>query len=439
MKLSNFKNQFMTFIFICILFACKKADTITTAPDAKSIFTFSIIPFADTLPASIKVKFNNTSEGAFAYQWDFGDKTDVASVSSPTHIFSNAGTYVVTLTAVGKNGIVKKSSTITVTDACSNPVFSLLTGCGSKDWKWSSDPDAIKIINPNNESDVLSKPAEASCQADDIFTFKKDGSFLYNANGKTFNSYANNSCVVALGNATKYKMLVGNGNNLSTILLDRSTAPVSSKPFIGLTDSVIGLAYTIKSIDSNNLVLRARTATSIIEIKLVKAVSVSLDDIKRLLTGNVSKVWKLSPGIDDKAVIVGIEAQPDKWYGGGALIDCQLDDTYTFFADGTLTYNANGATFNGGNITPNYNCGLDRSYTKKTITYNDLAPDVAGIFQFTLAGNPGDLLTSTFIGVTDVSNNTYRVISITKNTLVLRTTNGTSPALNVHQFKFVTP
>ena len=156
-----------------------------------------------------------------------------------------------------------------------------------------------------------------------------------------------------------------------------------------------------------------------------------------MLTGNVSKVWKLAPGDNDKAITVGNEANPSIRYPGGRLDACQLDDTYTFFADGTITYNANGKTFNGGNIALNFTCGIDRTYTKKTFTYNNLANGVAGNFQFTLAGNPDASLNSTFIGVTDVANNTYRVISITDNTFVLRTTNGTNPDAEIHQFKFI--
>ena len=440
MNIKKIKNTYLIILFICTTFACKKTDSITTAPDAVSNFTYSIASASDTLPAFIKVKFNNNSTGAFAFQWDFGDKSEIASDSSPTHIYTNAGTYIVTLTAVGKNGIVSKSNTITITDACSNATFKNLTNCDSKDWKWSSDADAIKVINPDNESEVwYSGPPENNCQSDDIFTFKKDGSFTYNANGKTFSSFANNSCVAALGNATKYKMLIGNGNNLPKIFLDSTTAPAISKAFIGVTDYVPGYFYVIKSIDSNKLVLRAKTATAIIECKLVKSVPVSVEDLKLLLTGVISKNWKLAPGNADAAVIVGIEAEPAKYYAGGALVDCQLDDIYTFFADGTMSYNANGATFNGGNINPNYNCGLDRSYTKKTITFSSLGAGVTGIFQFTLAGNPDGSANSTFIGVTDVTSNTYRVISVTNNTLVLRSTNGSNANAVVHQIKFVTP
>lgn len=434
------KNMYCILFVITICIACKKTDTTSTAADAVADFEYTISTTSDTLPAFAKVSFKNKSTGAFAFQWDFGDRSDVASDSSPTHIYANAGTYIVSLTSVGKNGIVNKLNTIIITDACANSTFKNLTDCGSKDWKWSTDADAIKIINPNNESEVwYSGPPESNCQSDDIFTFKRDGIFNYNANGKTFSSFANNSCVEALGNATKYKLLPANGNKLAAIFLDSTTAPIISKPFIGITDYIPGFAYQIKYIDSNNLTLRARSNTAILEIKLVKSKPITIADLKLMLTGTTSKVWKLASGAKDASIVVGIESDVTKYFAGGTLADCQLDDRYTFFADGTITYNANGATFNGGNISPNYNCGNDRTYNKKMFTYSDIGIGITGLFQFTLAGSPDGSATSTFIGTTDITNNTFRVISITNNTLVLRTTNGKDANAVVHQFKFVTP
>ena len=54
----------------------------------------------------------------------------------------------------------------------------------------------------------------------------------------------------------------------------------------------------------------------------------------------------------------------------------------------------------------------------------------AGIASITITGTPP----TQFIGVTDVSSNNYRIISISENEMVLRS--GT-PAEAVHQFKFV--
>src|SRR5690606_15958690 len=108
--------------------------------------------------------------------------------------------------------------------------------------------------------------------------------------------------------------------------------------------------------------------------------------------------------------------------------DCQLDDEYRFaFIDNgfKLIYTANGATFNAGNLEPQYTCGADRSY-ESAFTFTTTA-DGVGIASITLpAGNPPDR----FIGVTDVSSNNSRIISISATELVLRSGTTSTP---VHQ------
>jgi hypothetical protein len=48
------------------------------------------------------VTFTNTSTGASAYSWDFGDFTN-SSTSAPTHAYAANGSYTVTLTAINGN------------------------------------------------------------------------------------------------------------------------------------------------------------------------------------------------------------------------------------------------------------------------------------------------------------------------------------------------
>ncbi|HZG24281.1 MAG TPA: hypothetical protein VEZ17_06870 [Chitinophagaceae bacterium] len=163
-----------------------------------------------------------------------------------------------------------------------------------------------------------------------------------------------------------------------------------------------------------------------------QTVSVTVDDILnnptfKLLT---AKSWKLNPAVGANSVVVGTEANPSQYFGGGALSNCQVDDTYTFSTDLKLIYNANGSTFNGGNITPNFTCGADRSYNVSYSFAPGVAAASAGIATITLSG----AVPSQFIGVTDVSSNTYRIISISATEMVLRS--GTSSE-TVHQFKFI--
>lgn len=164
-----------------------------------------------------------------------------------------------------------------------------------------------------------------------------------------------------------------------------------------------------------------------------QTVTVTVDDILnnptfKLLT---AKSWKLDPTPGANTIVVGTEANPSEYFGGGALSDCQIDDVYTFSTDLKLNYNANGATFNGGNISPNYTCGTDRSYNNVPFSFAPgVATGAAGIATITLPGAVPDQ----FIGVTDISSNNYRVISISSAAMVLRSGTATE---TVHEFKFI--
>ena len=162
-----------------------------------------------------------------------------------------------------------------------------------------------------------------------------------------------------------------------------------------------------------------------------QSVAIAVDDIVnnpnfKLL---VAHGWKLNPA--DGSIIVGTEGNPAQYFGGGGIADCQKDDIYTFTTALKLNYNSNGSTFNGGNIAPNFNCGADRSYSDVSFTFEPSVPaGAAGIATITLPGT----IPNQFIGVTDISSNYYRIISISATAMVLRSgkTNET-----VHQFKFI--
>jgi hypothetical protein len=141
--------------------------------------------------------------------------------------------------------------------------------------------------------------------------------------------------------------------------------------------------------------------------------------------------WKLDP-TSLAPIIVGTENNPAEYFSGGSLSDCQKDDVYTFAFvnnDFKMTYNANGSTFNAGNVQPNYACGADRSYNDVSFTYSTVVAG-AGLATITLPGAPPSI----FIGVTDVSSNNYRIISITDTEMVLRSGKANE---TVHQFRFV--
>jgi len=431
----NIKFLSLFLIACCFtLVQCKKDTLGLTGSTSKSDFTFVIKPLPDSLPFIYAVKFANASEEAFQYQWDFGDNTPLSSEKNPTHNYKVGGNYNVNLISVGTNGSNSITKRIFVIDACQNEFFNNLTGCSNNFvWTWTSDADAIKVLSPD-ATQVFFSGAAAGCQVDDLFKFSADGTFGYDAQGQTFDVQSGYSCQPQKPNAPDFKIVAKPGQ-LPQIILN-PLASGTGKPFIGTTDIVDNNRYTVQSYTSNRMTLRATLTGSggqLIEIKFKKVEVLTLADIKDLLTGGtLGRTWKLDPTPGANSVIVGTEANPSAYYGGGPLEPtCQTDDAYTFTSANKITYNANGSTFNGGNVTPNYNCGSDRSYSNISYTFTATTGGVAGLATIQIPGVPPTI----FIGTTDVpTENVYRIIDISSTKMTLRAGNGTN---TVFQFKFI--
>ena len=87
------------------------SSTITvTEPASVASFTASRV----SGHAPFGVSFKNKSSNATSYLWSFGDSSPHSIEASPSHTFSKAGTYTVTLTSTGPGGQAEVSKTITV-------------------------------------------------------------------------------------------------------------------------------------------------------------------------------------------------------------------------------------------------------------------------------------------------------------------------------------
>ena len=109
--------------------------------------------------APLTVVFNNASNNALSYLWDFGDGSATLTSFAPTHVFTAGGTYTVTLSAANSNACFKTTDTAyliihvdtnkitpgftyVVTDSC-DPFIATFTNTsttnittGSPDYKW---------------------------------------------------------------------------------------------------------------------------------------------------------------------------------------------------------------------------------------------------------------------------------------------------------------
>ncbi len=101
-----------------------------TIPYAPPAVTFSASATSGTAPTN--VTFNNTTTGQVTqWQWNFGDGS-TGSEQSPTHAYSAAGNYYVTLTATGPGGTAAKTLTTPIQIAAPSSTTKPTKGKGPK-------------------------------------------------------------------------------------------------------------------------------------------------------------------------------------------------------------------------------------------------------------------------------------------------------------------
>lgn len=92
--------------------------------------------------SGLSITFNSNVANAAQVSWDFGDGQS-STVLNPVHVYSNPGTYTVTLTASGVNG-------------CTESVSQILTVAGSTGIKGTSSDYSVSIYpNPANNKCMI--------------------------------------------------------------------------------------------------------------------------------------------------------------------------------------------------------------------------------------------------------------------------------------------
>jgi len=82
-----------------------EATQVIVVRDFNSAFNFNTSFVGNASCPPVMARFNNTSAGAVRVKWDFGDGTTADNVNYPSHIYTKAGTYIVTLYVYGYNGL----------------------------------------------------------------------------------------------------------------------------------------------------------------------------------------------------------------------------------------------------------------------------------------------------------------------------------------------
>lgn len=146
----------------------------TAAPDPyQPTAKFKATPISGDAP--LTVQFKDKSLNAKSAQWDFGDNSAKSTAKNPTHMYTTAKTYTVTLTAYKGSKSNTATTTITVTQP---PVlkingFSANVVSGSAPLKVSFASDVSG--KPTSYTWVIGRDSIASKDGTAKFTFTKQG------------------------------------------------------------------------------------------------------------------------------------------------------------------------------------------------------------------------------------------------------------------------
>lgn len=149
---------------------------------------FTVTPIAGKVNTYL---LTSTTPGAFYFQWDIGDGGGGRTGKQiDTAYYPEKGEYKIKLVVLAHGGT--DSVKVPVSVAADDPngcagAKALLTGCSSKTWVldqpgggalWVGDPGGAQWWS-SGEGDVTDRV----CAFNDEYTFKKDGSFLFDSKG----------------------------------------------------------------------------------------------------------------------------------------------------------------------------------------------------------------------------------------------------------------
>lgn len=125
-KLFNKLRIVLVATLVAALASCSDDET-TPAPVAG--FAFEV-----NATNSLMVNFSDNSENGETYAWDFGDGTGTSTEENPSYIYTEGGTYTVTLTVTNEGGSDKSTAEVTVV----KPIVDLITnGSFDNDSGWT--------------------------------------------------------------------------------------------------------------------------------------------------------------------------------------------------------------------------------------------------------------------------------------------------------------
>lgn len=193
--------------------------------------------------------FTNKSYDADSYSWDFGDGMN-SSAENPSHSYTAAGVFTVTLTATKGSATASYAKQVTISGTMTesdltgsswrirNAANSIVVGPGLGDGSWWQVPANFLDGSSTGTDDW-------SCMTDDEFIFNAGGSYEYKTNGSARNDGymgSPNGCwtdaeIANSGNGAAF------GSGVHSWTFTPASASPSGRPILTVTNGATGAAF----------------------------------------------------------------------------------------------------------------------------------------------------------------------------------------------------
>ncbi len=161
--------------------------------------------------APLNVQFTDLSENTTGWHWDFGDGAN-SSDQNPLHLYSNAGTYTVNLTASNENSTSSKSATINVTEK-PVPILPVANFTANKTEGYA--PLTVQFTDLSENADTVAWDFDGdgisdSDERNSVYEFITPGIYTVNLTAANENGTASKSATITVSEKSAPALPVAN-------------------------------------------------------------------------------------------------------------------------------------------------------------------------------------------------------------------------------------
>ena len=174
------KSKFLISKYVFAALMLTAALFISCEDDDEDETTIPVEPVSAEFSFStmfLEISTTNLSENAVSFEWDFGDGVGMSTDSEPTYLYSEAGTFTLTLVATGEDGSTDTSSTlVTVAEEMITPMASFTSEADFLMVNFNSDASE-NAVSYEWDFGVDGDDTDVSTEPNPSFTYPVDGTY----------------------------------------------------------------------------------------------------------------------------------------------------------------------------------------------------------------------------------------------------------------------